>query len=329
MHAIAAEALTKVYTDFVNKNFSVTALNDFTIHVEQSQIFGLLGPNGAGKTTFIKILLGLVHATNGRASILGIPLPNVKIRKRIGYLPENHRYPNYLTGEQVMKLFGGLSGMKRTEISSRTKSLLRLVGMEQWSKMKVKKYSKGMMQRLGLAQSLINNPDVLFLDEPTDGVDPVGRKEIRDILKQLKFEGKTIFLNSHLLSEVELISDRVAILDKGKLLKVGTVNELTTTEVNYEIGIASSLPEAFHHEAAATMLKFRVDNNIISAELKDTAELNHLIDMLRKHHIEITHIARKRSTLEESFINVIQGAEGLRPPGESSAGGIHLKGVTK
>jgi ABC-2 type transport system ATP-binding protein len=205
-----------------------------------------------------------------------------------------------------MSLFGGLSGMAREQIALRSKELLRLVGIEQWSKMRVRKYSKGMMQRLGLAQALINNPDVLFLDEPTDGVDPVGRKEIRDVLKQLKSQGKTIFLNSHLLSEVELVSDRVAILDKGKLLKVGTVDELTTTDTNFEIGIAASPSEDFYHDAAATVLKFRVDNNILSAELKDTSELNHLIDLLRKHQIEITHIAKKRTSLEDSFINLIK-----------------------
>ncbi len=306
MHAISSESLTKVYSDFVNKKLSVTALNDFTVNVEQGQIFGLLGPNGAGKTTFIKILLGLVNASSGRASILGAQLPNVKVRERIGYLPESHRYPSYLTGEQVMSLFGGLSGMTSGQIKPRTKELLKLVGMEQWTKMKVKKYSKGMLQRLGLAQALINNPDVLFLDEPTDGVDPVGRKEIREILKQLKSEGKTIFLNSHLLSEVELISDRVAILDKGKLLKVGTVDELTVTESNYEIGIGNQLTEPFYHEAAATVLKFSADKQIIAAELKDSSELNRLIDLLRKHGIEITHITKKRSSLEDSFINLIQ-----------------------
>lgn len=306
MNAITSQSLTKVYSDFVNKKLSLTALSDFNIEVEQGQIFGLLGPNGAGKTTFIKVLLGLVRPSSGNATILGTPLPNVKIRERIGYLPENHRYPSYLTGGQVMRLFGGLSGMKSSLVAPRTASLLKLVGMEQWANMKVKKYSKGMAQRLGLAQALINNPDVIFLDEPTDGVDPVGRKEIREILKQLKSEGKTIFLNSHLLSEVELISDRVAILNKGKLLKVGTVDELTITESNYEIGVANPLPETFYHEAAATVLKFRVDKQTITAELKDTPELNLLIDMLRKHSIEITHITKKRSSLEDSFINLIQ-----------------------
>ncbi len=306
MHAISSDSLTKVYSDFVNKKLSVTALSDFTLNVERGQIFGLLGPNGAGKTTFIKVLLGLVNATSGRASILGNQLPNVKVRERIGYLPENHRYPGYLTGQQVMRLFGGLSGMRSAEIAQRTSSLLRLVGMEQWTTMKVKKYSKGMLQRLGLAQALINNPDVLFLDEPTDGVDPVGRKEIRDILKQLKAEGKTIFLNSHLLSEVELISDQVAILNKGKLLKVGTVDELTATDANYELGIANNPTEAFFHEAAATVLKFKVDKHILTAELASTVELNSLIDLLRKHSIGITHIAKKRNSLEDSFINLIK-----------------------
>lgn len=306
MHAISAESLTKVYSDFINKKLTVTALSDFTISVEQGQVFALLGPNGAGKTTFIKILLGLVRASSGHASILGTRLPNVKIRGRIGYLPENHRYPNYLTGAQVMSLFGGLSGMPNAQIKSRSKDLLQLVGMEQWAKMKVRKYSKGMVQRLGLAQALINNPDVLFLDEPTDGVDPVGRKEIREILKQLRSEGKTIFLNSHLLSEVELVSDQVAILDKGKLLKVGTVDELTATESNYEIGVADQLTESFYHEAAATLLKFRFDVNVLSAEVKDLSDLNQLIDLLRKHKIAITHVTRKRSSLEDSFINLIK-----------------------
>jgi ABC-2 type transport system ATP-binding protein len=306
MHALVAESLTKTYRDFVHRTLSVTALSDFTMNVEQGQIFGLLGPNGAGKTTFIKILLGLVNPTAGRASILGAHLPNVKVRERVGYLPENHRFPSYLTGAQVMSLFGGLSGMSNAQIRSRSNELLTLVGMDQWAKMKVKKYSKGMAQRLGLAQALLNNPDVVFLDEPTDGVDPVGRKEIREILKRLKSEGKTVFLNSHLLSEVELISDQVAILDKGKLLKVGTVDELTTTESNYEIGFANHVNENFYHEAAATVLKFRIDKNTISAELKDTTELNQLIDLMRRHAIEITHVAKKRSTLEDSFINLIK-----------------------
>ena len=162
------------------------------------------------------------------------------------------------------------------------------------------------MQRLGLAQSLVNDPQILFLDEPTDGVDPVGRKEIRDILKHLKQQGKTIFLNSHLLSEVELISDRVAILDKGKLLKVGTVDELTTSGSQYRIGIGSPLSEGFRINAMAMAFKWSEQTGTILMETTSSAELNRMVDLLRKNEVEITSIAREKSSLEESFINLIK-----------------------
>jgi ABC-2 type transport system ATP-binding protein len=278
----------------------------FSVEVAPGQIFSLLGPNGAGKTTFIKTLLSLTHPSSGSAYILGTKLPNVKIRERVGYLPENHRYPGYLTGEQVLRLFGQLSGVRQSTLTSRITPLMEIVGVAQWRYMKVKKYSKGMMQRLGLAQALINDPDVLFLDEPTDGVDPVGRKEIRDILLDVKAQGKTIFVNSHLLSEVELISDRVAILDKGALLRVGTVDEITSSGLEYQIGIGTALTEDFKHEASAIVLKFSCTSDIITAELTSTDELNKLIDMLRKHEIEITSIVKKRSSLEDSFINLLK-----------------------
>jgi ABC-2 type transport system ATP-binding protein len=306
MHAITSDALSKTYRTGIRGTRKVTALTGFSIAVEPGQIFGLLGPNGAGKTTFIKILLSITHPSSGEASILGTKLPSVAIRKRIGYLPENHRYPGYLTGEQVLRFFGQLGGVPSNILKQRTPPLLELVGMTQWRSMKVKRYSKGMLQRLGLAQSLVNDPDVLFLDEPTDGVDPVGRKEIRDVLTNLRNQGKTIFLNSHLLSEVELISDRVAILDKGKLLKTGTVDELTATSSLYQIGITGALPESFVQEAAAMLMKLHVQPDIISVELNSTAELNTLIDLLRRHRVEITSIIQKRSTLEDSFINLIK-----------------------
>lgn len=306
MHALTCDSLTKVYTDVVNRKLSVVALKDVSLEVEQGTIFGLLGPNGAGKTTFVKILLGLVRATSGRAMMLGQQLPHVGVRQRIGYLPESHRYPGYLDASQVIMLFGRLSTLDRAILLSRTASLLTLVGLDRWKNMRVKRYSKGMLQRLGLAQALINDPDLVFLDEPTDGVDPIGRKEIRDVLLRLRNEGKTIFLNSHLLSEVEMICDRVAILDRGKLLKVGSVDELTTTDTNYELGFEGTLPQDFYHEAAATVLKFRVDKNLISADVRDIGELNHLIDLLRRHGVGITHVVRKRSTLEDSFLRLLK-----------------------
>lgn len=306
MITISSTSLSKVYRNGILNRNSVTALDDLSLEVGSGQIFSLLGPNGAGKTTFIKILLSLVHPTSGTAEILGERLPSVPVRSRIGYLPENHRYPGYLTGEQVLRLFGRLSGVSHRAVESRITPLMQLVGMDQWRGMKVKRYSKGMLQRVGLAQALINEPEVVFLDEPTDGVDPVGRKEIRDILKNLKNQGKTIFLNSHLLSEVELISDRVAILDKGKLLKTGTVDELTTAGSQYLIGFVPPLPDPFRVEAAALVLSISYGSETLTAELKTTRELNRLIDILRKHGVEITSVARQRSTLEESFLSLLK-----------------------
>jgi ABC-2 type transport system ATP-binding protein len=306
MIALSSTSLSKTYRNgFLNQR-PVRALEDFSLEVESGQIFSLLGPNGAGKTTFIKILLSLARPSTGSAIILGENLPSTRVRTRIGYLPENHRYPGYLTGEQVLRLFGQLSGVPHAAVEARITPLLKMVGMDQWRTMKVKKYSKGMLQRIGLAQALINEPELIFLDEPTDGVDPVGRKEIRDILRNLKEQGKTVFLNSHLLSEVELVSDRVAILDKGKLLKTGTVDELTTTGSRYQIGFVPPLPESFRLEAAALVLQISYAPEALTGELKSTQELNRLIDLLRKHEVELTSITRQRSTLEESFLNLLK-----------------------
>lgn len=305
MHALECDHLSKTYTGGVRSRREIQALQDLTLHVGRGEIFSLLGPNGAGKTTFVKILLSLVHPTTGTASLLGLPVSNPHARRRIGYLPENHRFPGYLTGEQVLTSFGALTGMRGAELASRTTQLLGMVGMQDWRKVKVKRYSKGMMQRLGLAQALINDPDVLFLDEPTDGVDPVGRKEIRDVLHTLKATGKTIFLNSHLLSEVELVSDRVAILDHGKLLKVGTVEELTVTDASYQIGIEGTVPDAFITEATARVLGVTAGTDGLTARVGDVRALNTVIDLLRAHGVNITSIQKQRNTLEESFIDLI------------------------
>lgn len=307
MLAIEADALSKVYRSGAFSRQQVNALSSFSIQVESGQIFSLLGPNGAGKTTFIKMLLSLAAPTSGSASVLGRRLPDVRVREKVGYLPENHRYPGYLTGEQVLRYFGELGGARSRQLGGRVGELLELVGMSQWRGMKVKRYSKGMMQRLGLAQALINDPEIVFLDEPTDGVDPVGRKEIREILKDLKRKGKTIFLNSHLLSEVELISDRVAVLDKGRLLKVGTVDELTATGQSYVIGITGTLPEPVILEARAFVMGLAQQGENVNAECRTVAELNRVIDLLRKNNVEITSVTRQRNTLEDSFISLISG----------------------
>ncbi|HEX9615372.1 MAG TPA: ABC transporter ATP-binding protein, partial [Bacteroidota bacterium] len=240
MAIVQSENLTKTYTTGLFRKTPVRALENVSISVHEGEIFGLLGPNGAGKTTFIKILLSIVFPTGGNATILSHPLGSRTVRRHIGYLPENHRYPSFLTALDTLIHFGRLNGMTNSIIRARALSMLELVGLSQWTSVKIKRFSKGMLQRLGLAQAMLNDPQILFLDEPTDGVDPVGRKEIRDILTSLRAQGKTIFLNSHMLSEVEEISDRVAIMNKGRLLHVGTVSEMTSSQLEYEIRLAQA-----------------------------------------------------------------------------------------
>ena len=306
MHAITADSLSKTYVTGLTSRRQVKALDNVSLQVARGEIFALLGPNGAGKTTFLRILLSLVSATAGKASMLGTDIPNDAVRSRIGFLPENHRFPAFLTGEHVLRYFGKLGGVSTPQLDQRIPVLLDLVGMSQWRAMKVRTYSKGMLQRLGLAQAMINDPELLFLDEPTDGVDPVGRKEIRDILRNLKEQGKTIFLNSHLLSEVEAISDRVAILDKGVLVRTGTVDELTVSEDRYVILTAAPPPAAFWTEAGALVLGVAPNAEGLDARVGSVADLNRVIDLLRSHAVEITGVSKKRSSLEESFLSLIR-----------------------
>lgn len=307
MSIINADRITKVYNP--RGKGAVTALSEMSLEVREGEIFGLLGPNGAGKTTFIKVLLEIVNATSGTAQMLGAPIGTPSAKARVGYLPENHKYPDFLTGAQVLRYFGKLSGIPSDALEKRITDRLQLVGMEQWHKTKIRKYSKGMMQRLGLAQALINDPQLVILDEPTDGVDPLGRKEIRDLLVRLRNEGKTVFLNSHLLSEVELICDRVAILNKGRLIRIGTVKELTTQENTYRIGILGTLPNELRLQWEATRVSVLEESGELVCSLPDAGALNAVIDQLRAAGILITSVAEKRQSLEDMFIDVITREE--------------------
>ena len=306
-YAVEVEGLSKIFTQKV-KNFKVTAIDDLTLNVESGTIFGLLGPNGAGKTTFVKVLLGTTMPTLGSAKILSEDIRNYKIRKKIGYLPENHKFPPYLTAEQVLKSFSKMSGFESRELDNRIDELLDLVGISKWRKVKTAKFSKGMMQRLGLAQAIIHEPELIFLDEPTDGVDPIGRKEIRDILVSLKEQGKTIFLNSHLLSEVELVSDMVGILHKGKLVKKGNIEELTAVKKTYRITTGNNIDAELRNELKGMEISDEGENNYLvkfpGEELMDI-----LIDKLRANDISIKSIVPSKSTLEDSFLSLIKSSE--------------------
>ncbi|MFT3789286.1 MAG: ABC transporter ATP-binding protein [Tepidisphaeraceae bacterium] len=236
----------------------VHALKGVALNVRRGEVFGLLGPNGAGKSTLVKILMTVVKPTRAEGFVLGQPVATKAALRRVGYLPENHRFPRYLTGRQTLDFFASLSGATREWKRKRIPELLDTVGMTAWADQKVSRYSKGMMQRVGIAQALAGDPDLVVLDEPTDGVDPIGRRDIRDLMVRLKEQGKTVFLNSHLLSELEMVCDRVAIMVAGQVTRLGTVDELAVTRRCYEIEVEgagepfAALGIAFSNEQPAT-----------------------------------------------------------------------------
>src|SRR6266480_2775733 len=243
--AIETEALSKTFHRRWSRQ-EFRAVEDVSLRVERGTTFGLLGPNGAGKTTFVKMLLSCTYPTFGRARVFGVDSRLPAARRPIGYLPENHRFPTYMTGRGMLDFYGALSGMDSALRKRRIGELLALVGLEQWGEVRVGKYSKGMLQRVGLAQALMHSPSLLILDEPSDGVDPVGRRHIREILTALEEKGVTIFLNSHLLAEVELFCRDVAIIHRGKVALEGRVKDLTAGS-GYRVE-TESVPERLQKE---------------------------------------------------------------------------------
>jgi ABC-2 type transport system ATP-binding protein len=310
MEAIQTQNLTKHYRSGLFKRKNIPALEKVSLSVEQGEIFGLLGPNGAGKTTFVKLILSIVHPTSGTATILDFPLGKRELKEYCGYLPENHRYPGFLTAENTLVFFGRLNGLPETNLKEKAHALLETVGLKDWAKVKTKKFSKGMLQRLGLAQSLINDPKILFLDEPTDGVDPIGRKEIRDLLLSLKARGTTIFLNSHLLSELEMVCDRVAILNKGKVVRLGTIAELTTQKLAYVLQLSSPVTKEIREQLQQTILPIEYNDTSLVVSLHDKSELNRIIDILRAGGIGIESMNQQKTSLEDYFIQIMKGENG-------------------
>ncbi len=295
MTAIRISGISKTFNQ---RKGAVQALSDVSLAVPAGTVYGFLGQNGAGKTTLIKILLGLTRHTQGDFSLLGAPASSTEIRKRIGYLPENHRFPPFLTGFQVMLHFGMMNGVPKSEAQRRIPQLLELVKMQNWANRKVKTYSKGMMQRLGLAQAMLHNPDILFLDEPTDGVDPIGRMEIREILLNQKNAGKTIFLNSHLLSEVEMVCDKVGIIHHGKLVQEGSISDLTGAGNEYIVTF-EHLPDQAVSDGK------RISETQLSMLIQSTEDLNRHIDTWRSNGLLIISIAKGKRSLESIFIQNI------------------------
>jgi len=230
--AVDLHNVSKTYrTGFARRK--VAALRGVSLQVPRGAVFGLLGPNGAGKSTLVKIMMTVIRPTTCSGTMLGQPVGQKSNLSRVGYLPEHHRFPDYLTADQVVQFYGAMCGLDRTTRKRRSAELLDLVGLKQWANYRVREFSKGMRQRVGIAQSLVADPELVLLDEPTDGVDPVGRRDIRNVLMEQRRRGRTVLLNSHLLSELEMVCDTVAIMVQGKMYSQGTIDDLTRFGARY------------------------------------------------------------------------------------------------
>ena len=301
MSVIEVKDLYKAYGD-------IEALKGVSLKVEPGQIYGLLGQNGAGKSTMVKILLGIVRKTSGGAFLLGYPAGTTEIRKKVGYLPEDHAFPGYHTGESLLHFYGELFGMSRPDRIKRIAESLDIVGLSKRGSSKIKTYSKGMKQRLGIAQSFFHDPEVIFLDEPTDGVDPVGRKEIRELLQTLKEEGRTIFVNSHLLAEIELMCDRVAIMHKGEIVRTGTVGELTARTERFSITLAPGTPFPVS-EVRALGYTVEPDGDETHVELAKGQSIDPVLDYLASKGLRLRNVSESKQTLEDIFMSLVETAE--------------------
>jgi ABC-2 type transport system ATP-binding protein len=302
----------------------VQALKGVSLTVQPGEIYGLLGQNGAGKTTLIKVLLGIVGPTEGHASLLGERCGTTNVRKRIGYLPEDHRFPEYHTGASLLDFYGALVGMPGGERRRRIPEALARVGLKGRMHYKIRTYSKGMKQRVGLAQAFLHEPDVLFLDEPTDGVDPVGRKEIRALLQEIKARGTTIFLNSHLLGEVELICDRVGILQQGEMIQEGDIATLTQQRGLFQVGLADG-QEFPARDVQALGYHVTKVAPYWEVALQDGQSIDPVLDLLHQKRLALRHLMEKRVTLEDLFIQTVEAVEpGVDRPG---GGRVHEVGA--
>jgi len=296
----------------VHKSYGKTihALRGVNIQVGRGEIFGLLGPNGAGKSTLVKIMMTVVKPTRAMGTILGRPIGHRGKLAVTGYLPENHRFPGYLTGKKLLDYYAALAKVSRSDRNERANRLLEQVGISKWADTRVDKYSKGMLQRLGIAQALMNDPELIVLDEPTDGLDPVGRRDVRALLLELKQQGKTVFLNSHLLSELEMVCDRVAILVDGLVARQGTLSELTEHTIEYRITISGDATPA---KSKLESIGANIDNHVVSISGHDTNKINLAIDALRSHNVLIESVEPHRFSLEDILVEAM-GADKQASP---------------
>ena len=301
MPVIECRELSKSFSPTIGKK-RVDALKPLTMSVNEHEVFGFLGPNGAGKTTTIKILTGLIHATSGEARMFGEPVGDAKTRARLGYLPEHPYFYDHLTGAEILDYVGRLFGLSAADRRTRSKRLLERVGLAHAADQRLRGYSKGMLQRIGIAQALINDPPLLILDEPMSGLDPIGRKEVRDLILELRAEKKTIFFSTHILTDVEVVCDRIAILDTGNLVTLGPLSELLQLAGSDVEVVLADLPAAGKDALAQIPgSTFRETGTRTVVRLPQEQAFA-LLDLSRRHGATLLALTPVRRSLEEIFM---------------------------
>jgi ABC-2 type transport system ATP-binding protein len=313
---LKTEGLTKIFDVGFGKK--VAAVEDLDLEVAAGEIFGFVGPNGAGKTTTIKMLMGLIFPTRGRAFIFDAPIPSQAAKARLGYLPEHPAFHDFLTGAEAMHFFATLSGVPSSEQPRRIDELLELVGLSDAGGRQIRKYSKGMQQRLGIAQALLSEPALVVLDEPMSGLDPVGRKEVRDLILELKRRGTTVFFSTHILPDVETVCDRVGVIIQGRLRDVGRLGDLLSPRVRsveLTVDLASGAAERL---AAGRLLK--QEGTRATAVFDDEAAADAALEATVRAGGKVVSVTRHRETLEDFFLRRLAGREVGPEPVDGRAG---------
>ena len=300
-----------IETKDLRKTFgSTVAVRTLTLQVPRGEIFGFLGPNGAGKSTAIKMLLGLVRPTGGQAFVLGAPAGDVEVRRRVGFLPEDFRFYDWLTGAELLHLHGRLSGISPAALKDRVPAILDLVGLAPHADRRLRTYSKGMLQRVGLAQALVHEPEIIFLDEPTSGLDPMGRRLVRDILRAERERGATVFLNSHLLSEIEVTCDRVAFIKDGEVVASHELNPSAQDEVHVAVQATRVSPEAMAGLARWTADAIR-EGEVIRFGVRSRDVLPDVLRHLVASGADVYGFTPERPSLEDLFVRIMGEDRGL------------------
>jgi ABC-2 type transport system ATP-binding protein len=308
MAAIEILGLEKTYSVGFWRKKSKCALKPLHLEVQEGEIFGFLGPNGAGKTTTLKLLMGLVFPTAGSARILGMEINHPRMKTQVGFLPEQPYFYDYLTARELLEYYGQLSGVPAKERSRKVNEMLQRVGLPDAGGLQLRKFSKGMLQRVGIAQAILHNPKVVFFDEPMSGLDPMGRREVRDLMEELKQEGKTVFFSTHILSDAEALCDRVAIIHLGELRGVGAVEELTSS-IHGKVELVwqgMTVPASLRALGAECHLTGDTVRAVLSEANQDAA-----IDALRRERLRLISVIPVRTSLEDYFVQKLQPTEAI------------------